>query len=361
MLRYIFYSFLLCFNVLFGQSPDSLLYQLQQLENDTERVNQLCTKAFELRTIDLDMALQFAEEAEVAAKQSNSMPHLAKSENVLGLLLYKKSNFNQAIQFLNQSLQHHEQLKDEIGVAMNLANLGNIYSDLNEYQLAENAYLKSLHISHKFHHVLQVTRCLINIGTLKFSQQQFDASIHQFKTALEYANQLGDLQLTATCYNNIGTIFKEQHKLDSALLYFEESLKQKELIGNEIELADSYLNLASIYCIQKNYNQASNYLLLTHNIATTKNLPAILVDYYLQQSQLLEAQQDYQQAMVFLKKHYALKDSLTNLQPKEIATKQRFTHVTVPTEINKLSNYIWMAIFILLPIIIIITLLKNKR
>ena len=60
MLRYIFYSFLLCFNVLMGQSPDSLLYQLQQLENDTERVNQLCTKAFELRTIDLDVALQFA-------------------------------------------------------------------------------------------------------------------------------------------------------------------------------------------------------------------------------------------------------------------------------------------------------------
>lgn len=344
-----------------GQSPDSLLYQLQQLENDTERVNQLCTKAFELRTIDLDVALQFANEAEVAAKQSNSMRHLAKSENILGLLHYKKSNFEQAILYLKQSLQHHEQLKDEIGVAMNLANLGNVYSDMNEYQLAEEAYLKSLQISHKLNHVLQVTRCLINIGTLKFSQQQFDASIHQFKTALGYANQLGDIQLTATCYNNIGTIFKEQDKLDSALLYFEESLKQKELIGNEIELADSYLNLASIYFIQKNYNQASNFLLLTHNIATKKNLQSILEDYYLQQSQLLEAQQDYKQDMVFLKKHYHLKDSLTTLQPKELATTHHLATVLAPTKTNYAANYIWMAIYILLPIIIIITLFKNKR
>jgi tetratricopeptide (TPR) repeat protein len=252
----------------FAQVNDSLLYQIKNIENDTERVNQLYKTGFDLRNSDPELSYQYAVICEQEALKSKSAIHIAKSYNLLGVLFYKKGDYTKALQFQKKSLQLNQSVHNEFGIAINQANIGNIYSDINYPKLAEYAYLQSLQASNKTNNTIQITRCLINIGVLKHNQKQLNAAIKQFEEALNYANTIGNYELIATCYNNIGTILREQNKLDSALMYLEEGLKIRQLIDDDFELADSYNNIAMVYIKQKNFDQAASYILLADEICT---------------------------------------------------------------------------------------------
>ena len=348
----------------FAQVNDSLLYQIKNIENDTERVNQLYKTGFDLRNSDPEFAYQYAVICEQEALKSKSVLHLAKSYNLLGVLFYKKGDYAKALQFQKKSLQLNQSVNNEFGIAINQANIGNIYSDINYPKLAEYAYLQSLQASNKNNNTLQVTRCLVNIGVLKHNQKQLNAAIKQFEEALNYANTIGNYELIATCYNNIGTVLNEQNKLDSALLYLEEGLKIRQLIDDNLELADSYINIAMVFIKQKNFDQASKYILLADEICSKYDYPEALVELYNTRSLFYETQQDYEHANIWLKKHYALKDSLQKIEKEnndlvflDEATINQTPYITI-----KHSQNNWLLISLLIMLIgIPLYLIRFKR
>jgi tetratricopeptide (TPR) repeat protein len=348
----------------YAQSNDSLLFQLASIENDTERVNQLYQAGFNLRNTDPDVAYQFALACNNEATACKSLLHLAKSYNLLGILFYKKADYNKALQFQKKSLALNQSIQNQYGIAINQSNLGNIYSETNYPKLAEQSYLASLQASNKTNNTLQITRCLINIGVLKHDQKEYSAAIKQFEEALVYATQIGNQDLSSICYNNIGAILKDQNKIDSALLYLEEALKIKQLTDNEFELADSYINIADIYISQKNFNQASNYILLaTENSKQYENQEA-LIELYMVQSRFYEAQQNFEQANIFLKKHYSLKDSMQKVEQESKAVVFSYDKPVDNSlkHTSKEFSNTWLLISLLMLIIFIpLFLIRFKR
>lgn len=80
----------------FSQLNDSLLYQIKTIENDTERVNQLYKTGFDIRNTDPELSYKIATLCEKEALKSKSIVHLAKSNNLLALLFYKKRRLYQS-------------------------------------------------------------------------------------------------------------------------------------------------------------------------------------------------------------------------------------------------------------------------
>ena len=80
------------------------MYQLKNIPNDTERVNQIYKAGFEMRNSNPELAYQYAIVCEAEAVKSNSDKHLAKSYNLLGVLFFKKGNYQQAIKFQKKAL-----------------------------------------------------------------------------------------------------------------------------------------------------------------------------------------------------------------------------------------------------------------
>jgi len=312
-MKLVIISILLSFAGL-AQVNDSLLLQINEIENDTEKVNQFYKLGFDLRNTEPEWSYEIAILCKKAALKSQSPKHIAKSYNLLGILFYKKGNYSKALLYQKQALALNASIHNETGIAINQTNLGNIYSEINYPEQAEQAYLQALQAYNITNNTLHIARSLINIGVLKFSQKQYDAAIKQFEEALPYATQLGDNELTASCYNNIGITLTYQEKPDSALLYLEEGLKIRQLIDDEFELADSYNNIAIVYIKQKDFNQALNYISLANEICEKYDYTEALLELYHTRSLFFEAQQDYQQANIWLKKHYALKDSIQTLE-----------------------------------------------
>lgn len=347
----------------FSQVNDSLLYQLQQIENDTEKVNQLYKTGFDLRNTDPESSYDFAMACEKAALKCRSPKHLAKSYNLLGILFYKKRDFTNALNFQKQALNLNKSVQNETGVAINLTNLGNIYSDINYYDLAEKSYLQALQSYNKTDNTIQIARCLLNIGVLKYTQKKLSAAIKQFEQSLSYATQCNDHDLIASCYNNIGTILREQNKPDSALMYLEEALKIRQQTDNEMELADSYNNIANVYILLKNFNLASNYISLAQEICSKYVYTEALMELYHTRSLFYEAQENYQQANIWIKKHYILKDSLRILEKEQLDFEfQNETSQDQPVSEIKHQNNNWLLVSLLiLSIALPLFLIRYKR
>ena len=90
--------------------------------------------------------------------------------NLLGILNYKKTHYLKALQYQKKALKLNQNINYEAGCAINLSNLGNIYSDINYFKLAESSYLKALQLNNKLGNTKGIARCLINMAALKHTQ-----------------------------------------------------------------------------------------------------------------------------------------------------------------------------------------------
>lgn len=303
-----------------SQVNDSLLYQLKQIPNDTERVNQIYTAGFNIRSIDPALSYHYALACKEEALTTKSPLHIAKSYNLLGILHYKKGDYKNALKFQKQALELNTSVNYDYGIAINQTNLGNIYSDLKQYVLSESCYLYALKAFNNLNNTLHITKSLINIGVLKYEQKQFDAAIRQFKEALVFVEELEDHDLKAYCKNNIGTIYREQGELDSAELYITEAIKLYELTGAEMETADAYNNMAIVYIKTGHFEGALDYIETAEAICRQYSYIETLVELYDTRSLFYEAQKNYEKAFYWTKKHIALKDSLTGTEAEATIT-----------------------------------------
>ncbi len=346
-----------------GQIFDSLLYQLKQIPNDTERVNQIYKAGFDIRNTQPELSYQYALECETEAKKAKSPKHLAKSYNLSGILYYKKGDYTKALNYQKMALALNESINYEYGIAINQTNLGNIYNEVGYNALAESSYLKALKAYNTIGNNLQIAKCLINIGVLKFSLKHYDAAVKQFREALSIADQLNDPELKATCNNNIGAIFMVQNKLDSSLVYLEEGLKLLDITDNEMEMADCYNNMANVYIKQKKFTDAQHYLALADTICNRYDYSEAKIELYQSYSFFFEAMENYKQANEWLKKHYRLKDSLLQLDKEmPVISMDSETLVLQENEQKPVFKNEWILVFLCVLLIgIPLFLMRYKR
>jgi len=346
-----------------GQVLDSLLFQLKQIPNDTERVNRIYKAGFEKRNTQPELSYQYAKECEIEAKKTNSPKHLAKSYSLSGILYYKKGEYTKALHYHKMSLALNRSVGYEYGIAINQTNLGNIYNEVGYYALAESSYLKALKAYNAIGDNIQIIKCLNNLGVLKFSLKEYESALKQFEEALVIAEQLNNPELKALCNNNIGGVLTTQNKLDSALLYLEEGLKLLDITGNEKEMADSYINLANIYIKKANLADAQLNIALADSICHKYEYSEAKIELYQTYSSLYEAQQNYKEANYWLKKHYHLKDSLLQLDKEMPAIRlQDDDTVLLSKEIKPVFKNEWILVFLgVLLIGIPLLLMRHKR
>lgn len=312
------YALLFISSISYSQA-DSALYQLSQIDNDTERVNRIYQAGFALRNTDPELSYLYAQTAETEALKTASKKHLAKAFNLKGILHYKKGDYTRALSFQQKALQLNEAAKFNYGMAINHTNLGNIYSDMGYDEMAESAYLKALKVYNELGNRGQIINSLVNLGVLKDKQKHHSTAGRYFQTALAMATEDDDIAIMASCNNNIGAVLVEQNLPDSALLYLEESWKLLNLQDNEMEMTDVYLNMGMAYLKKNETAKAFHYLTIADSLSTVYDYTDAKVEVYNDFALFYEKQEDYQKANGWLKKHYRLKDSILQLSKEAMS------------------------------------------
>lgn len=362
--RFFILLFLLNLLNIKAQKIDSLIGVASALKSDTERVNLFYSAGFSNRALNPQYSYDCAKQAEKFAQKTSLPYYVAKANNLLGILYYRKNDLMAALAYHKNALNLRTIINDRKGIAMSELNIGNIYTDLKKYSLAEDAYLKSLGINTELNQQKQVGNCLQNLGTLKTSLREYEVSKTYFTKAIENAKERNDYELEAICLNNLSFLNIALGKYDDAIANSINSLKVKDLTDNEMEKADSYLNLAVAYFKKSDKKSGLESLKLADSLIKKYDYTAARPHALKSWADYYKEEKNFEAAYDYLEKYSHMKDSIERVN-KDINLENSFSEhfEPKPLETNEPFKfpYLYFNILIVSAILIIIFALRHRR
>ncbi len=384
-----FFSFFLGIGQSVPKKLDSLYGALSPDKVDTSYVNTLNAIGFELRYDSIDTALKMVKKTERLSKDLNYDPGLMQSYYNAGIL-FKNLHKNDSALFYNAKARDLAiKLKDSKKVAATHFAAGRIHNLMGNYELAINAYQKSLKIEEERNDTIATIITTNSIGSLYNQLEEYDLALQYLNKSRNMAERAGHKNYLAMSLSNIGGVYFKKGDHDNALDLYQKSLQIAEEMGltpgitiNSIKIGETYLeqkkytlaakafnrsldisrkardnrgliknlsNLAKIDLEQnrpyKALEKAKEAYAISDRIKSKINLKstALLI------SEIYEKLNDPAQGLAYYKRHVAFKDTLFNLDKSEqianLETKyqteqkqQRIHNLEKENEIVSLTN-----------------------
>ncbi len=238
-------------NVAVIMSPDekiqSLEARLARASDERERIDLLNDLAYHLRSNDMERAEVLCDEALSRALRLRYRAGMAAAFRNKGIFSYNRGNYQQALNYLNQSENEYHNIQDVLGHASVLSNKGLVYWKLGEHSKALDAYMSAFAINVQMNDRVHQCGTLINLGGLYQTMGNLDKARDCYEQALELAKACDLYVEWGTVLSNIGTIHYYNNEKQKALEYFLESLKIREQTRQEREISVSLLNAGAAY------------------------------------------------------------------------------------------------------------------
>jgi tetratricopeptide (TPR) repeat protein len=244
------------------QNEADSLQQLLKTSKDTTRVVVLNKLAYRVLFSDPKKAEAYANEAIILAHDLDFVRGLADGYKTLGISYDVRAQYQKSIEAYQKGLKALEQSQFAGGtIRLSLSNaLGITYYHQGSYKEALENFLIALELSETLNNINRKASILMNIGLVYHDQKQLDLAYNYYKKSEQLAEQSGDKVLLGRVTNNLGTILKEGDRFEEALASFEVSRKIKEETNDLLGLSATFANLASIHKRLGNHPLALDYL-----------------------------------------------------------------------------------------------------
>lgn len=177
--------------------------------------------------------------------------------------MYKKRDYDDAIEYYNECLKISQSLEDRGNIAIILHNLGFINEHRGEFKEAIKNYTDSLDISNKLGHKEGALNSTFQLGNICLKQLDFEKAEEIYANGIEIAEELGANDIKSKILHNWGVINERRGEYGDAISCYNKSLDISEELGHKDGSASTYYQLARIYEIHvENYPLAlENYFL----------------------------------------------------------------------------------------------------
>ncbi|WP_349352097.1 MULTISPECIES: tetratricopeptide repeat protein [unclassified Flagellimonas] len=239
--------------------PDDMLYA--ELNNNIGKVY--------LSLSNFELAEQYFEETKAACEQLGDKKGLATSLGLLGASHEKQSEYEEALEDQRRSLALFKELRDDLGTALTNENIGSIYEDLEQFDLAYD-YFNRAYGHLKWTGTEAEANVLNNLGDVFRKRGEYPSALEKTTLALELAIQINDL-----------------HQMESA---HKDLSKTYALMGN-FEQAHAHLLLAEQYNSDMLTSQNSDQLNVLQTIYETNKKEAE-IELLKEQNKVSEAHQN---------------------------------------------------------------------
>lgn len=248
---------------------------------------------------------------------------MSDSYGWLGYLSKQKGDIPKAISYNYDYLKISQDLKDSLGIATALNNLGEIYYKQGAADKALEYYERSLKLLEQMNNQKQIGVLLNTIGYILCKKGLYDKGIEYCNKGLAINEKIGFKQGVAMSLNNLGFAYRNSGKPELALPFFERGIKIQEEINDKDALGYSLNNLSNIYFSEKRYEKAlqigNRSLLLAHEIGSTegiRNAEQLLYSIYKAKGEFKDAIEHYERYIVF-------RDSVLNDETKKAALEKQ--------------------------------------
>jgi adenylate cyclase len=256
MEKYIKYLLLVLFAIgtvptyaqLQGQAKiDSLLSELPQQKEDSNKVKLLDLLSNIYSTISPDRGLKYGQQAMALATKLDWKFGIALTCSSLGLNFQNQSDYPKALYFFFKYLQLSEEIGYREGIAGAIGNIGINYYNLKNYPKALEYFSSSLKLNEELGDKNGIAAATCNIGNIYEAQKNYQKALEYAYKALALTKELGNRPYVAINTLNIGILYKEQNNYIMAVEYLQHAVKLFEELQYKIGIANSLSNIGAVY------------------------------------------------------------------------------------------------------------------
>jgi tetratricopeptide (TPR) repeat protein len=206
-----------------------------------------------------DRAIEYYEKSMKIFEAIGNRHGLAATYNNLGLVYARKGEWDRAIEYHEKDMEISDALGDRHSLAQTYGNLGSVYYHKGEWGIAIEYYEKGMEIFEALGDRHGLAQTYGNLGLVYARKGEWDIAIEYYEKDMKIFKALGDRHGLAQTYNNIGLVYIDKGEWDHAIEYYEKSMKIKETLGDRHGLASTYNNLGSVYYRKGEWDRAIEY------------------------------------------------------------------------------------------------------
>jgi tetratricopeptide (TPR) repeat protein len=252
---------------------------------------------------------------------SNSLAHRTMLEDSTGMannminlggVCYFTGKLTDASEYYYQALLIAENLKNIHLTATILQNLGNIHTQLRNYDTALKHLNRALSIQQESGNRSEESDVLLNLGIAFFESGYTEKAEEYLLASLQIKEELEkDLHEMIKVYNNLGLVAKELNDNEKAIEYYGITLELSRQTGDKQIEAVALNNLGS-RLIEKNNPDAIPLILESLEISTTLGLKKLMLSSYKNLQEYHGYNQNFELAYRYAQLFQDVNDSLYN-------------------------------------------------
>jgi len=179
--------------------------------------------------------------------------------NNIGYVYQQKGNYDLALEYYNKNLKIQEKIGDKKGMALTLNNIGFVYSSRGNISDALDYFKKSMTIQSELNNKKGIALNLNNMAYVFRGQGDIPKALDFFWKSYRIREDINDKQGMAQSLNNIGAIYFDLSEYEKALEIHEKSLAIKNEIGDKNGIAYSLNNIGAVFQQKKDFDKAIEY------------------------------------------------------------------------------------------------------
>lgn len=223
------------------------------------------------------------------------------AKNGLGNIFLDLKNYDQALQYFEQSLEIETTLESTLGLAINYANIGEVYFQKDDLEKAYDYYKKSYEQNLLISNTTGQAICYSAFSKINLRKGLIDEAVQYANQSIDLISGTNDIYHQLRFEQLLMEIYISSDQLELANQLIDPLIEHSHQLSAPIELKNTFQLLVDLYEAQENYPKivASQKQLMAYNdsILTTSNDLVILeqqkkyqTERILQQLKILEDQ-----------------------------------------------------------------------
>lgn len=250
-----------------------------------------------------------------------------------------------ALSMLNQALQFLNENGDKMSLFQCYSNLGILYREERQYELALKSLNKSYNIAFELDDFSFIILSLVNIASVYSSLDNTGKSIELLEKGLQYKDKLKNSKILGDLYNNYAFVLMSENKFKEALKYLHDAYDvYRQIYGDKIQtnILIVLSNIGEAYALSGDFDNAEVYINKALKFAEENQIAFIESDCHKNLSLIYEEQGDYKAALYHHKRHVSINEGIAAEHVKEeldaLKTKLEEESKRSEEEINMLRN-----------------------
>ena len=190
-----------------------------------------------------------------------SAPELrAQVYSDLGWLSLRRGDLTAAREWLEQGLALVGDT-EHYGVLSSVLNrLGAVYYNRSEWKQAVTYVERALELRDKLGDVVGYARSINNLGILKQASGDWDGALADYQRAVEMHEHIGEVEGLALASTNLGVLYTDRGEWPKAEEYLLRSFAIAQRVAHAYELAQAHMNLGRLFLFQERWSECGRHL-----------------------------------------------------------------------------------------------------